>query len=146
MVSHDRHMLELTADRLILVDEGRANEYSGTLDDYTDMVLGRNQKSAKNSEKPTSNGNRKEERRASAEKRKLSATLRKAIMVQEKKMDIISSEISALDRAMFDPSQAKKAYSDLGMSDLMKMRSDKQDMLDKCEAEWLKTSDKLESL
>src|SRR3546814_9310414 len=41
VVSHDRHMLELTADRLVLVDEGTAREFGGTLDDYTDMVLGR---------------------------------------------------------------------------------------------------------
>src|SRR3546814_15375177 len=33
LVSHDRHMLELTADRLILVDDGTACEYDGSLDD-----------------------------------------------------------------------------------------------------------------
>ena len=43
LVSHDRHMLELTADRLVLVDGGTAREYAGSLDDYTDFILGRNQ-------------------------------------------------------------------------------------------------------
>src|SRR3546814_17596148 len=41
MVSHDRHMIELTADRLFLVDEGTATEFSGSLDDYTDLILGK---------------------------------------------------------------------------------------------------------
>src|SRR3546814_21134837 len=41
LVSHDRHMLELTADRLILVDDGTACEYDGSMDDYVDMILGR---------------------------------------------------------------------------------------------------------
>lgn len=41
LVSHDRHMVELTADRLVLVDGGRAEEYSGSIDDYIDLVLGR---------------------------------------------------------------------------------------------------------
>src|SRR3546814_19281779 len=39
IVSHDRHMIELVADRLVLVDGGLAQEYNGTLEDYNDMVL-----------------------------------------------------------------------------------------------------------
>ena len=39
VVSHDRHMLALTADRLVLVDGGTATEYAGSLDDYTELVL-----------------------------------------------------------------------------------------------------------
>lgn len=49
LVSHDRHMLELVADRLVLVDSGAAREFSGSLDDYTDFILGRKPKAA---EKP----------------------------------------------------------------------------------------------
>jgi len=33
IVSHDRHMIELVADRLVLVDGGRAEEFGGSLDD-----------------------------------------------------------------------------------------------------------------
>ncbi len=44
LVSHDRHMLELAADRLVLVDNGTAKEFSGSIDDYTDMILGRKPK------------------------------------------------------------------------------------------------------
>ena len=39
MVSHDRHMIETTADRLVLVDGGTAREYAGSLDDYIALVL-----------------------------------------------------------------------------------------------------------
>lgn len=49
LVSHDRHMLELVADRLVLVDEGTAKDFSGSIDDYTDLILGRKPKGA---EKP----------------------------------------------------------------------------------------------
>src|ERR687890_191801 len=31
IVSHDRHMLEMTADRLVLVDQGTAREYDGSI-------------------------------------------------------------------------------------------------------------------
>ena len=43
LISHDRHMVELTADRLVLVDDGTAKEYAGSMDDYIDFVLGRGQ-------------------------------------------------------------------------------------------------------
>ena len=43
LISHDRHMVELTADRLVLVDDGTATEYAGSIEDYIDFVLGRNQ-------------------------------------------------------------------------------------------------------
>ena len=39
IVSHDRHMLEMTADRLVLVDNGTAREFDGSLDDYIAFVL-----------------------------------------------------------------------------------------------------------
>lgn len=43
LISHDRHMVELTSDRLVLVDGGTAREYEGSMDDYIDFILGRNQ-------------------------------------------------------------------------------------------------------
>ncbi len=46
LVSHDRHMLELVADRLVLVDNGTAKDFTGSIDDYTDLILGRKPKGA----------------------------------------------------------------------------------------------------
>ena len=76
LVSHDRHMLELTADRLVMVDSGKAEEFPGTLKDYTDFVLGKNQPGSSSGK--GSGGNRKEERRAAAERRKQQTELRKS--------------------------------------------------------------------
>ena len=39
VVSHDRHLLGLIADRLLLIDGGTANEFDGSLDDYRESVL-----------------------------------------------------------------------------------------------------------
>ena len=36
VVSHDRHLLGLVADRLVLVEDGTAKEFDGSLDDYRD--------------------------------------------------------------------------------------------------------------
>ena len=38
IVSHDRHMIEASADRLVLVDKGLASDFDGTLDDYLQLT------------------------------------------------------------------------------------------------------------
>ncbi|MBQ0772992.1 MAG: ATP-binding cassette domain-containing protein, partial [Sphingomonadales bacterium] len=142
LVSHDRHMLELTADRLVMVDSGKAEEFAGTLKDYTDFVLGKNQPGSSSGK--ASGGNRKEERRAAAERRKQQTELRKSITAADKQMQALGAEISAIDRAMFDPASADPKHADLAMSDLMKLRAETQDKLDKAEALWMEATDRLE--
>ncbi|VWX57711.1 ABC-F family ATP-binding cassette domain-containing protein [Sphingorhabdus sp. 109] len=142
LVSHDRHMLELTADRLVMVDSGKAKEFAGSLKDYTDFVLGKNQPATAGGK--TSGGNRKEERRAAAERRKQQTELRKTIAAADKEMKILAEEISAIDRAMFDPASAAAKLADLSMTELMKLRADSQDKLDAAETRWIEASDRLE--
>jgi ATP-binding cassette subfamily F protein 3 len=75
MVSHDRHLLELTADRLVLVSDGTVKEFSGDLDDYRDVLLGRGGSGAGTEESATKapkRGNRKDERRKAAQERERS--------------------------------------------------------------------------
>ncbi len=142
MVSHDRHMLELTADRLVMVDSGKAKEFSGSLNDYTDFVLGRNQevKSATGG----GGGNRKEERRLAAERRKQQSELRKTASSAEKKIETLGKTLSALDRAMFDPASAEQEHADLTMTELMKLRASVQAELEQNEAVWLEANEALE--
>lgn len=142
LVSHDRHMLELTADRLVMVDSGKAKEFSGTLNDYTDFVLGRNQEKPAGSS--NSGGNRKEERRLAAERRKQQSELRKAASTAEKKIETLGKKLSGIDRAMFDPASAEKDYADLTMTELMKLRSSVQDELEQNETDWLAANEALE--
>ena len=80
IVSHDRHMLEMTADRLVLVDDGTAKEFDGSLDDYIAFVLA---KDASDTAKEVSKLNKKEARRAAAEAREASQGLRKAAKAAE---------------------------------------------------------------
>ncbi len=142
MVSHDRHMLELTADRLVMVDSGKAKEFSGSLNDYTDFVLGRNQEVR--TATSGGGGNRKEERRLAAERRKQQSELRKTASTAEKKIEMLGKKLSGIDRAMFDPASAEKDYADLTMTELMKLRATVQDELEQNEAAWLEANEALE--
>lgn len=143
MVSHDRHMLELTADRLVMVDSGRAKEFAGSLNDYTDFVLGKNQEES--ADKKSSSSNRKEGRRAAAERRKQLSNVRKNLQAAEKDMEMFSVTVSAIDQAMFDPASANEQLAGYTMTELMKLRSEMQEKLDKAEAQWMEASEQLEA-
>lgn len=142
LVSHDRHMLELSADRLVMVDSGMAKEFSGTLNDYTDFVLGKNQEPKTGS---AGSSNRKEERRKAAERREKQGAIRKSIKAAEKDMEMYSVTISAIDRAMFDPASAEKQLADYTMTELMKLRAEMQAKLEAAEGQWMEASDFLET-
>lgn len=140
VVSHDRHMLELTADRLVLVDGGTACDFDGSMEDYTAMILaadpGGDGRKAK--------GNRKEDRRAAAEAREKSQSLRKDAKAAEAEIAKLEKERSAIDRAMFDPSSAEPALASLSMTSLMKRRADVTARIEAAEERWLSATTALE--
>jgi len=142
VVSHDRHMLELTADRLILVNGGTATEFAGSLDDYTDLVLGRAPAAPDAAAMPK--GDRKEARRAAAEARERTQALRKAARAAEAEIARLALRRDAVDRAMADPAAADPADAGCSMTELMKRRAEISAQIDAAEARWLETSEEIE--
>ena len=139
VVSHDRHMIELTADRLVLVDGGTARDYDGSLDDYTDLILGRNQPKA-------SGGPSKKDKKAAAAGRDRGAALKKAAQAAEAEVVRLTAERSAIDRAMFDPAGAAPHLAGLAMGELSKRRGEVEARLEAAEAEWLAASEAAEEV
>ena len=142
IVSHDRHMLEMTADRLVLVHDGTAREYDGSLDDYIGFVLAGDAKPAEKGDKV----NKKEARRAAAELREKTQALRNRAKTCEADLAKLNSQRSAIERAMFDPDGADRALAGLTMTDLMKRRAEVEKKIEQAEAAWLEASEALESL
>ncbi|ACV74556.1 MAG: ABC-F family ATP-binding cassette domain-containing protein [Zymomonas mobilis] len=142
IVSHDRHMLELTADRLILVDNGKATDFDGDLNDYTNFILGKSDKPT--SEAPVKAQDKKADKRARAEKRQQSKALRDEIKKLEGEISKLTSRRSEIDQALFDPDQASPKDKKLTVTQLMKSRADIEDELNKKEAIWLEKSEMLE--
>ncbi|MDZ7894122.1 MAG: ABC-F family ATP-binding cassette domain-containing protein [Sphingobium sp.] len=136
LVSHDRHMLELTADRLVLVDGGRAQEYAGSLGDYTDFVLGR----------------RTPEKDGGGKGAKLDKKARDAMLAQRKRVRDaealiakLTGEREAIDAALADPAKARPPLKDRSMGDLMKLRAGVAERLEAAELEWLDASEAAET-
>ncbi len=139
LVSHDRHMIELTADRLVLVENGGATDYAGSIDDYIDFVLGRNQPKASAAAKAP-----RSDRKAAAKTRDEARALKKAAVDAEAASAWLAAQCSALDRAMFDPAAAHPDLAELPMSELGRRRAQLAAELEAAEQHWLEASERLE--
>lgn len=141
VVSHDRHMLEMTADRLVLVDGGTAREFDGTLDDYIAFVLSKDGAEAK-----TSSADRKEAKRIAADAREKQQALRKAADKSEAALARLLAERGKVDDLLAGPSKAQAALSGPRMAELMKERGRLSALIDDAELAWLEASQALEAI
>ena len=137
IVSHDRHMIELVADRLVLVDSGLAQEYNGTLEDYTDFVLGKGPSAA------AAKTDKKADRRAAAEARERARTLQADVARAEKTLSELTEKRSRIERAMFDPATAGPEEKSCTMTELMKRRAEVEKAIEAAEQNWLESSEAL---
>ena len=104
LVSHDPHLIELTADRLWLVNDGHCRGYEGDLEDYRRLLLDQRRergrdKSAERAE-PVS---RKDKRRAAAEFRAANAHLRKAADAAERDLRTLEQKRGTIEQRLADP-------------------------------------------
>ncbi|MBA2772352.1 MAG: hypothetical protein H0U34_10165 [Sphingomonas sp.] len=134
-------MIELTADRLVLVEDGSATDFTGSIDDYIDLVLGRNQPPA-----PAKPKQPKQDRKAAAKAREDARALKKAAAEAEAASARLMAQCSAIDHAMFDPANAPAELASLPMSELSRRRAKLVAELEATEARWLQASEQLEKL
>jgi len=138
LISHDRHMVELVADRLVLVDGGTAQPFNGAMEDYIDFVLGRNQP---RDEAAKPKGGAKADRRASAQAREAARNLKRKVTEAEAQIAKLQAEISAFDRAMFEPASAPPALANLSMGELSRRRGQAATKLEAAEEAWIAASE-----
>ncbi len=131
LISHDRHMVELTADRLVLVDHGGAIDYPGSIDDYIDFILGRNQ--------PKIAGAKPKAKKLTGKARDDAKALKKAAAKAEAASAKLAAECAALDREL--AAACAKTFTDLS-----RRRAQVAADLVNAEAHWLEVSERLELL
>ncbi len=143
IVSHDRHMIELVADRLVLVDGGTAQEFAGSLEDYTSIVLRKADGNGGGGDAPKTD--RKAEKRNAAEWREKQKALKAAVSKAEKEMATLAAERSRIDQALFDPKAASGTEAKMTMTDLMVKRATVDKKLGAIEEGWMEASAALEA-
>lgn len=121
LISHDRHLLEATVDRLWIVRGGTVTPYDGDLESYRQesLAAGR-QAQAKGGNGSGSSSQdikrkREDERRQAAQRRAELAPLRKQMTGYEQHIETLQKKIAAIDLALADPAlyekQAAKAQT-----------------------------------
>ncbi len=135
LITHDRHLIEASADRLWLVAGGTVRPFDGDIADYRRFVLegpGRT-----NAGRAESRNGAQDRRKASAGQREQSAPLRKKIKEIESLIGRLHKEIQAIDQRLADPT----LYGDpAGAAERAKARADAAKALAAAEEHWLALS------
>jgi len=107
LVSHDPHVIELTAERLWLVDDGTARPFDGDMEDYRRYLQDR-RRAARGEARPAPSARTrgrpspKDRRRADAEARAAVAHLRKTARAAERRVETLTREKKEIERRLAD--------------------------------------------
>lgn len=152
IVSHDRHLLSATTERLMLVHNGEVSEFDGDWDDYATLVL-ENRKATLSASKAkndtvTPNTNKKEARQQAAQERQRIAQLKKPLQKQlsaiEKKLDPLNKELKELDEKLADSAFYEGNPDDVAQT--LKRRGEVAQAVEELEMQWLEVSEAIEAI
>jgi ATP-binding cassette subfamily F protein 3 len=141
LISHDRHLLDATVDRLWLVADGGVRPFDGSIDDYRQLILGEPKSEAEPRRARPSGAQQR--RRAAAQRREETAPLRRRIKALEAAISRLHREIERLDAELADPRTHR-----LGSGPVVERateRAARQRELAEAEEDWLKLSEVLEN-
>ena len=136
LISHDRHLIEATADRLWLVKDGSVKSYDGDLSDYRQEVTGvsADRRERREAEKAS----KADRRRDAAQRRQALEPLAKEIRATEALMERIRKRIDGIEDQLADPKLYEKDPT--AATKLAKERSDLSNALAGHEDRWLTLS------
>ncbi|HVH75316.1 MAG TPA: ABC-F family ATP-binding cassette domain-containing protein [Stellaceae bacterium] len=137
LVSHDRHLVELVADRLWLVADGTVRPFAGDLDDYRALVL---DSAAGDGGGPAAGEGRRAERRRDAERRRALEPLRLRSRHAEETLARLAVERDALDRALSAPQAAFRQET----AAALKRRAELDRLIEAAERDWLAAEEALD--
>jgi ATP-binding cassette subfamily F protein 3 len=107
LISHDRHLIDASADRLWIVKGGTVRPYEGDMEAYRGELLSergaRTRSRGADATALDNRASRADQRRDAAERRTQLAPLRKAMQAAEKHMEVLAAKIAKLDKALADP-------------------------------------------
>jgi ATP-binding cassette subfamily F protein 3 len=147
LISHDRHLIEATADRLWLVRDGTVIPYDGDLDSYNTSLLARAREQRNGAisgdQRQNAGPSRQDERRLAANARAELAPLKKRIDAYEREIARINREMTALDHALAQTGLYEQTPE--RALELMKQRGALAKNLSETEMLWLEASEAYEN-
>ncbi len=142
LISHDRHLIEATVDRLWLVNNGTVTTFEGDMDEYRDIVVASGKKKDDKPQASDDAASKAEQRKQNAEKRASLAPLKKKINEIESLTGKLEKTIQALDAELADPVLYEKAPAKA--AEKAKQRGEAAAKLAAAEEQWLELSSEYE--
>ncbi len=137
LITHDRSLMELVADRLWLAADGTVKPFDGDMDDYARFVLER----AKQAVKPTQVAREPAAAAAPAPKKAAVEPLRRKVEAAEQVMNRRTRDLAELDAQLEDPDLYVKNPGKV--AELTKRRDNAKAKLDEAEEAWMTLAEQL---
>ena len=152
IVSHDRHLLRVTCDQLMLVHDEHIDAFPLSLDEYPSWLNEQNKKTAacfsdiKKTDAGAKNAAaRRDQKRLEAKQRQRMRPLRKRVSEAETRLSALQITRAELDNQLADPA----LYSEENkrkLQDCLLKKAEIEKQCDALESEWLLASEELEAL
>lgn len=144
VVSHDRHLLRVTTDRLLLVNDGRVTDFEGSLDDYPAWLAGRERRGVPAPEEGVrSAAADRERRRIDAQRRQRIAPWRRRVADAEAALERLEVRRQTIEQRLADPALYEGEQRDALLA-LLAEQADIEREREQGEAEWLAAAEALE--
>ncbi|OQX41095.1 MAG: ABC transporter ATP-binding protein [Candidatus Sedimenticola endophacoides] len=148
VVSHDRHLLRTTSDRLLLINGGAVDEFRGDLDDYP-RWLAENRAEARapqsdEGDKHHSAAAKRERKRLEAQRRGQLQPLRQAVERLDQKLERLGQRRLELEQALAAP-ELYEAASKERLKALLGDKAELDRALEQTETQWFDACEALET-
>ncbi|MGZ2379512.1 ABC-F family ATP-binding cassette domain-containing protein [Rhizobium brockwellii] len=138
LISHDRHLIEATVDRLWLVNGGTVTTFEGDMDEYRDLIVSSGKKKEEKPQLTEDATSKADQRKLNAERRASLTPLRKKINEIESLTAKLEKQIQALDAELADPALYEKTPAKA--AEKVKQRGEAATKLAAAEEDWLMLS------
>ncbi|CDM87745.1 ABC transporter ATP-binding protein [Xenorhabdus bovienii] len=161
VVSHDRHLLRSTTDELYLVHDGKAEPFTGDLEDYQQWLTEQqrqqtreNQEKEKAASSPDASMNgaqnysaqeRKDQKRREAEFRNQTQPLRKQLTALEKQMEKLGTALAGWEEKLSDNTIYENDRK-TELTECLQQQAQTKSKLEDAEMEWLDIQEQLEQM
>jgi len=144
IISHDRHLIDATVDKLWIAQNGTIEEFDHDLDFYQRLLTSSgNSKESRKAGATVSQDDRKQQRQDAAARRAEIAPLRKQIKDAEQKMARLRNELAKVETILADPKTYDGAPQRVMLLGKDKARFEAE--IGKIEERWLEMSTALEA-
>jgi len=145
LVSHDRHMLRNTVEELLLVHDGKVDEYDEDLEGYERWILSSIRDGDKPGDTASTDNSRKEKRQQAAAQRESLRPLTRAIRKTEKDLSELEQQLKSIQERLADNTLYEGEHS-AELADLLKREGDLKNRTEELEELWLEQQDAIEEL